>query len=139
VTISPRVKLVTLSTVRAIRGTDAETVTNMVDNMIHPQHIRFAFNVSHKSGKGVRDLRFWMVELAAPVLVRKFSVQDVIGEILGSRESFQRGELEIQWTCSATLIGKLIKERLLTLRGRLITRKSLETFLFSRFSGNCAT
>ena len=139
VAFSPRVRLVTLSTVRAIRGVDGEKVSTMVDNMIHPQHIKFAFNISHKTGNATRALRFWTAELSAPALVQKFSIEEAIREILGTRETFPRGELEIAWTCSVTQIGKLITAKLLTLKGALVTRASLETFLWIRWAANNPT
>lgn len=139
VTFSPRIKLVTLSTVRAVRGTDAETAINMVDNFLHEKHIRFAFNIGLHLGGSARDFRFFATEIVAPELVKKFTIEEAIVEILGNKDRLTRTETEIAWTASATQIGRLIKAGFLELKGNYLTRASLEAFLFARWSGNNPT
>jgi hypothetical protein len=133
-TISHRVRLVTTATVCAARGVDAEAVGMMVDDVLNERHIRFAFNVS--TGRAVRELRFFIDEIKAPALTRKFTIHDVIARILGSRDVFRRGELELGWQMSSNLLSHLIRQNFLkTERGRLM-RSTLQAFLFSRWSGN---
>ncbi|HTR41507.1 MAG TPA: hypothetical protein VMH87_07815 [Pseudomonadales bacterium] len=134
-----RVRMVSVSTVRAIRGVDAERVTAMVDNALDAQHIRFAFNVALKPGRSARELRCWLIELAAPMLVAKITIEEAIAEILGARESWPREELGICWTISSQQIGRLIKGGCFNLERNRITRSSLETFLWTRWTGNNPT
>lgn len=136
VTFAPRVKLVTLSTVRALRGEDGENVATMVDDALNAQHIRFAFNIALKPSGYARDLRFWVTELAAPDLVKKFSIEQAIGEILGTKNLFTRPELEVQWVMSTTQICRLLKAKFLELKGSYITRSSLDAFLLARWAEN---
>ena len=119
-----------------IFGADRETVTQMVDSAMHPQHIRFAFNISCNPVKGARDLRFWIVEQAAPALVKKLTIEQAIGKIVGMAESYARGEIERQWVCSAGHITGLIDGGFLSLKGRNVSRASMETFLWIRWTGN---
>lgn len=138
-TFSPRIKLVSLSTVRALHGVDAEKVTAMVDNFLHPQHIRFAFNVAVITGHGARELRFWVTEIAAPALVKGFTIEQAIDGILGTKKKFSRSELEIAWTIGSPQIARLIAGNSLRANGSFIDRKSLETFLWIRWTGNNPT
>lgn len=131
---NPRVRLVTIPTVSAIRGVSAEAVAYMVDDALHPQHLRFAFHIG--LGSAVRELRFYVDELTAPAMVRNFTAQDVVARVLGGRPSFRRAEIELAWTCSSNLLTRLIRANLLKLdRGRLL-RSDLEAFLLARWSGN---
>ena len=137
-TLSPRIRLVTISTVRAARGVDSETVARMVDDATHPRHIRFAFNIGLKP-KGSRELRFYIDALIDPAMTRRFSIQTVIEKILGTKNLFTSPEIEIAWTCASTQISRLVKAGLLKAKGDYLTRASLETFLFARWSGNNPT
>jgi hypothetical protein len=132
--LDPRVMLVTWSTVCAARGVNSDTVANMVDNALHPRHLRFVFNVS--MGRTIRELRFWRTELIAPALVRNFTVQDAIARILGGRSSFRRSELEIAWQVSSNLLTDLIRANFLKGEHGRFLRSALEAFLFARWSGN---
>jgi hypothetical protein len=136
-TLSPRVRLVTLSTVCAARGVDVETAVRMVDDATHPRHIRFAFDTG--IGKARRELRIYVDEFLDPALTRQFTVQDAIARILGGRPSFRRSEIEIAWTTSASHIMRLVKVNLLKCERARILRPSLEAFLLARWSGNNPT
>jgi hypothetical protein len=128
--VSPRVCLVDMGTVRAVRGVDAETVVKWVGNGTHPNFLRWVFNIGRKSD-GIRSLRFWREEI--------FGTVDKWGEpaltierILGQRQTFWRGELEIQWTASAVLIMNLIRAGEITEESSGISRQSLTDFLKRR-------
>lgn len=131
---SHRVRLITLSTVCAVRGADPETIIHMVDDGLHARHIRFAFNVG--TGRRARELRFYVDELVSPALTRNFTVRDAIARILGGRSVFRRSELEVAWTMSAMQFSRLIKANLLKAEHGRVLRADAESFLFDRWSGN---
>jgi hypothetical protein len=132
--LDPRVTLVTRAIVCAARGVGPEAVIAMVDNGLHPRHLRFAFNVAF--GQSLRELRFWRTELIAPAMVKDFTVQDAIARILAGRPSFRRSELEIAWQISSNLLTNLIRANFLKGEHGRFLRPALEAFLFSRWSGN---
>ncbi|HEV2456196.1 MAG TPA: hypothetical protein VGY98_18170 [Verrucomicrobiae bacterium] len=136
-TLSPRVRLIGISTVCSARGVDAETVGQMVDDATHPRHIRFAFDTGIGSSR--RELRFYVDEILDPALTRGFTIQDAIARILGGRGFFRRSEIEIAWTTSAVHISRLIKINLLKCEQARLLRSSLEAFLLTRWSGNNPT
>jgi hypothetical protein len=135
--LSPRVRLVTVSTVCAMRGVDAEAVARMVDDALDLRHLRFAFNVG--LGRYARELRFYVDELTAPAMVKNFTVQDAIGRILGGRSAFCRSEMEIAWTLGTGHFTRLIRANILKSEHGRFSRVVLEAFLFSRWSGNNPT
>ena len=129
--VSPRIIFVTLGVVRAMRGCDAESVLNSVGDATHPKFLRWVFDVSPVTGRKARELRFWKEEIygnadkwAAP--------QTIIPQILGARQSFPRGEIEVQWVVNATTIGRLIRAGELMEASGGITRASLAAFLERR-------
>lgn len=133
-TLSPRVQLVTVSTVCAVRGVQPESVFSMVDDATSSRHIRFAFNVAQ--GPSIRDLRFWINELRAPALVKRLTVQDAIARILPGRPTFRRSEIEIAWQLSSNLLTDLIRSNFLKCEHGRFSRSALDGFLFARWSGN---
>ncbi|HEX3627268.1 MAG TPA: hypothetical protein VH280_17820 [Verrucomicrobiae bacterium] len=131
--LSPRVTLVTGETVRAARGVNAEDLAAMVDDAMHPMHLRFSFNVS--IGWRVRELRYWRVELTAPAMVRNFTIQDAIARILGGARAIRRSELQISWQISSNLVTHLIRANFLKCEHGRFLRPVLEAFLLSRWTG----
>lgn len=136
-TLSPRIRLIAISTVCAAKGVDVETVARMVDDATHPRHIRFAFDTGIGSSR--RELRFYVDEILDPALIRGFTIQDAIARILGGRGFFRRSEIEIAWTTSAVHISRLVKVNLLKCEQARLLRSSLEAFLLTRWSGNNPT
>lgn len=128
VTMSQRTVLLTMETVRAVLGTDAEAVWAMVDN----GGLRWVFDISVQPA-ALRQLRFWTGEIVAPEQAATQTPDQVIAGILGHGESRRRGEIERQWICSAQHVMRLIKEGELDLIGpQKISRASLAAFLKRR-------
>lgn len=135
--LDSRVTLVTGATVCAARGVEPGAVIEMVDNALHPRHLRFAFNVAF--GRSVREFRFWRAELIAPAMVKDLTVHDAIVRILGGRPAFRRSELEIAWQVGSNLLTDLIRANFLKGEHGRFLRPTLEAFLFDRWSGNNPT
>jgi hypothetical protein len=128
--VSARVKLVTISMVRAVRGCDARTVRKSVGDAMHPNFIRWAFDVAGKPARN-RELRFWKDEIFGDV-DKWAEPAIVIGKILGDRKSCPRTEIEIQWTMSAISISHLVRAGEFTEVNHELTRSSLAAFLKRR-------
>jgi hypothetical protein len=127
---SPRIKLVGISTVRVIRGCNAETVLKSVGDAMHPNFIRWAFDISVKPAR-TRELRFWMDEICGDV--DKWAEPEIaIGKILGERKSFPRTEIEIQWITSAITISHLVRAGEIAEVNHQLTHTSLVAFLERR-------
>ena len=135
--ISARSALVTLETVRITRGCDAESVLNCVGDATHPKFLRWAFNVAVDANGTIRELRFFKDEVLGLMepgrdLLDEKHVRPVINKILGNRQSFPRGEIEVQWTINATTISRHVKAGELTEFNKALTRASLAAFLERR-------
>jgi hypothetical protein len=131
--ISARSALITLETVRIMRGCDAETILDAVGIATHPRFLRWIFDVSAKQGGKIRELRFWKDELTDAASVSKWAEpKHMIPRILGNRRSFPRGEIEVQWTINAMTISRLVRAGELTEVNRELTRASLAAFLERR-------
>jgi len=136
VQFSPRIRLVPLAIARWILGLDAESVIKRVDNAVHPNHIRFAFDISADKNRSARELRFFIGEMNAPELMKKGSIKQAIAEILGTHPTFSRGDIEIQWITSSNQVSRLVQAGHFKQNGNRISRASLEAFLLARWSGN---
>ncbi len=135
VMFSPRVRLVPLAIARWLLGLDAESVLARVDNELHAKHLVFAFDISAaKSQASARELRFWVNELAVPEKTKGISIEQAIAEILGARQTFSRGDIEIQWIVSASMVGNLIQRGYFVEQGNRILRASVGKFLLSRWA-----
>ncbi|MGA2178804.1 MAG: hypothetical protein ABSH15_04395 [Verrucomicrobiota bacterium] len=129
--ISARTVLVTLEAVRIARGCDAESVLNCVGDATHPKFLRWVFNIGVKPDGEIRELRFWKEEITGDV--NKWSEPRVaIAKILGTRRTFPRGEIEVQWTMNHMTISRLVRTGELTEVNRELTRASLAAFLERR-------
>lgn len=137
--VSARCSLVTLEFVRNLRGCDAESVLNCVGDATHPKFLRWVFNVAVDEGdERRRELRFWKDEVIAGSAVLSAEprpgkdTSTVVDKILGARQWFPRGEVEVQWTVNAATIMRLVRVRELIEVNRQITRGSLVSFLKRR-------
>lgn len=124
--ISPRVCLLPLSTVRAVRGCDAETVFALVDS----GQLRWAFDLSARQS-GTRELRFFRDEVFGDS-EHGATPESVIGKILGDRSAWSRGAIEIGWTISAQAISRLVRSGEIAEANKRLTRASLAAFLKRR-------
>lgn len=130
VPISPRIVFFTLGIVRSVRGCDAETVLNSVGDATHPHFLRWVFNVAVKPG-GRHDLRFWKNEIWGSA-GKWAEPGNVIAQILGGRQSFPRGEIEVQWVLTSTTLSRLIRAKELAEENGELPRASLAAFLERR-------
>ena len=142
---SPRVCLVPVSLVRALRGCDADRVISCVGDPLHPQFLRWVFDVAAQPGR-MRELRFWKDEILAhhaagwrPTAGSRNTLCDkscapsvAIARILGDRPDFRRGEIEIQWTMSRVTVLALIRAGEITEVNHRLPRASLAEFLQRR-------
>jgi|SRR5579859_2607684 len=133
--VSGRIMLVPLRAVRAHFGSDAETVLRRVDDATRHDHLRWVFNLSAAKGHR-RELRFWVREIVAPKMCGRLTLGQVVDLILGRRQNFRRGELEIEWVCNSTTITSLLRASALSLHGSTVPRHSLESFLRTRWIGH---
>lgn len=131
---SERVAFVTLAAVRSRFGCAAETVLSRVDDATREDHLRWVFNLSATGGYR-RELRFWVREIVAPETCGRLTLAEVVDLILGRREHFRRGELEIEWVCNHMTISALLRSRALKLQAGKIPRSSLCAFLKTRWIG----
>ena len=70
---------------------------------------------------------------------KKFTIEQAITEILGQRQSFSRGDIEIQWITCSQQISNLVSHGFFKEKDNRLTRASLETFLISRWTGSNPT
>ena len=129
-----RVVLVDVYLVRAHFGCTAENIFRRVDDATRPDHLRWVFNLSVGKGRR-RNLRFWLRELIEPETCAGLTLGQVVDLILGRRQNFRRGELEVEWVCNASLFTRLIHARALILHGTTIPRQALANFLRARWIG----
>jgi hypothetical protein len=129
--ISQRTVLVDTATVRAVRGVDADTVFNWVDDST----LRWAWNVATGAKSKIRELRFWARDVIAPETTAALSVDQVIDLVLPlSREQFLSHELCQLLLISRPHLGELRTELGGVLVGHTIhvTRDNLVAFFHRR-------
>jgi len=136
--LSQRTVLVTMETVRAVLGLDAETITQRVDS----GELRWVFDVSavtaEAQGSGLRELRFWSKELIAPEFCRGVTPDQAADQIVGmtTREWLRSGEVAHILLVSDPHVGRLWQRGFLsgeiTGRSLKLRRASLITWLQSR-------
>lgn len=132
--LGARTVMVNLETVRIVRNNlDAESIIAMVDNFVHPEHLQFVFNIAQRRDARRRELRFWATEIIAPEFTAKFTIDEAIASIIGGKDTFRRSEIEMQWVCSADLIGSLVESGELVEAGNRILSTSLKNFLRRRW------
>ena len=135
-TISARTALVTLDTVRAALGVDADTVNARVE----AGEIRWVWNVA--LGREIAELRFWAREFTQPEIVAAadYSPAKVVAEIIGSRSRWRGVEIAQLLLVSRPTIKSLVDSR--ALKGEVVNgaihvwRGPLEKFLLARLVGN---
>jgi hypothetical protein len=130
--ISPRIVLLPLGVIRVTRGNDAESILNCVGDATHPKFLRWVFNVAVNLTR-TRNLRFWKDEVLGDPSVDKWGEPKVvISRILGTRQTFPRAEIEVQWTISAQTILLLVRAGELEEVNHKLTHASLAAFLERR-------
>jgi len=129
--VSARCTLVTLEFVRNLRGCDAETVRAAVGDATHPKFLRWVFDLAVRPDGLKRELRFWKQDIlgAADGWMEPAAA---IALILGSKERFARGEMEVAWTVHPTTISRLIRAGEIIEVNNKLTRASLAAFLERR-------
>jgi len=133
--VHQRTVLVTVDTVRAARGVDADTILGQVD----AGELRWAWDVS--AGKGeVRELRLWAREIIAPEACAKLTAAAVVSSVIGSDKARWRGtELAQLLLVSRPHIKALADAK--ELPGQIaagtlwVARAALEKFLTTRLQG----
>lgn len=137
--LSQRTVLVTMETVRAALGLDAETITQRVDS----GELRWVFDVSAVTAacaerNGRRELRFWSKEIVAPEFCRGVTPDQAADQIVGvaTREWLRSGEVAHLLLVSDPHVGRLWQRGFLsgeiTGRSLKLRRASLITWLQSR-------
>lgn len=129
--ISPRCTLVTLEFVRSLRGCDAESVRAAVGDATHPRWLRWVFDFSTLISGKKRELRFWKSDVMGEV-DRWMEPAQAITRILGTRDRFARGEIEVAWTVHPTTISRWIAAGEITEINQKLTAESLAAFLERR-------
>ena len=130
--VSARTVLVGMEFARAKFGVDDDSVLAMVDNAVHPKHLRFVFDLSCGEGR-IRELRFWAREIERPESCARLNIEMAINQILGSRAFFRRGDLVVQWIVTRPHVSKLIHSDELAETGNRFMRATLQKFLRSRW------
>jgi hypothetical protein len=138
--LDARTALVSIDTVRAALGMDAEAVCQQVEL----GRLRWVWDISthkpgcHRVGAGsVRELRFWVGELLAPQLAHQLARPEAIALMLGpGHRPWRASEVVHRLLCSRSVVKRLVDTG--ELAGSLrqhtcwITRRSLERFLGRR-------
>jgi excisionase family DNA binding protein len=137
--INQRTVLVTLDTVRASLGVDADSIIAKVD----AGELRWVWNVSNGTGE-VRELRFWAREIVAPELTRELTPAKALELILGDsplavRKDWRGVEIAQLLLVSRPQIFRLHEAGELPgviVGGTLkVKREALKTFLRTRLVG----
>lgn len=128
--IEARTVLVTVGTVVAARRIDHESVFAQVDN----GDLQWVFDMSAVRN-GRPDLRFLTRELVAPELCRSLTLGRVVEMILGQKQTFRSGEIEMDWDISHQTILRMRWAKELDGGKGTLTRTSLEHCLRTRWIG----
>lgn len=131
--LSARTVLVTIDTLRAVQGVDAEAIWAGVDE----GRWHWVFDVAAHRRRNLRELRFWARELIAPADCARLTIDEALAGILGTGRNYLRGSevAQLLLVCRPTVF-RLWQEG--ELRGAVahrilkITRASLARFLQRR-------
>jgi len=131
--LNRRTVLVTTDVLRAVRGVDAESIYDAVDNF----RLRWVFNISTDPAK-VRELRFWAKEAIAPEFTQRLKLAGVMTQILGpDRARWSGSEIQQLLLVSRPTVMRLHRHGVLP--GKVVrrtfwtTRQELEHFLQKRW------
>lgn len=131
--VNPRVSLLTLSTVRALRGCLTVPVRRDVESgkLLWVWDFSISKNAPDTNSQA---LRFWLIELLQRPGVKELSLEDVINQILPpGRATYSSGEFCIKFSTNKFLLHNL---RQRTNWGRpMIQRDCLARFLTARWIG----
>ena len=134
--VSPRVSLLTLSTVRALRGCVTEKIKQEVDSGEYLWVFDFSLS-KHAPDSRSHALRFWVSDVANRHLARQLSVDEVVSRILPpARAAFHPDELCLRFSINRVTLFRM-RRRLGCGRGA-VKRKPLVGFLKSRWLGAAA-
>jgi hypothetical protein len=135
--LSQRTALVTMETVRAALGVDAETIWMRIEC----GQLRWVFDVSAVTNSQpgrLRELRFWAREVIAPETCRELAPEAVVDQVVGvkEREHLRSSEVAHLLLVSDPHVGRLWQRGLLPglIAGRTLKlrRDGLVTFLRER-------
>lgn len=132
--VSANVALVTVETVRAVRGVDAESVVACIEE----GKIRWAWDVAAPGSASRREIRIWADEIADPAAVAGMSLASVISAVIGSTPGGRQraAVIETRWTISAQHIAALVRAGVWQEdrigHTRYLRRQTLEAFLQER-------
>lgn len=132
--VSANVSLVTVETVRAVRGVDAESVVASIEE----GRIRWAWDFAAPGSATRREVRIWADEIADPEAVAKRSLAEVIAAVIGATPGGRQraAVLETRWTISAQHIQALVRAGVWQEdrigHTRYLRRQTLEAFLQER-------
>ncbi|HTR40117.1 MAG TPA: hypothetical protein VMH87_00690 [Pseudomonadales bacterium] len=132
--ISSRVYLINAATISALTGCGIFEIKKHVES----GELLWAFNFSFSQNSAeprVHALRFWVEELAKPVAVKDFTVEQVVQKVLGTMQAnFSPGDICRRFCISKVQLGQIRRKWDLPL-GK-IRRESLADFLKARWTGN---
>ena len=128
--VSSRTVLVGPGVARMRFGGDADAILAKIE----AGQIQWAFDIS-ATGARKRQWRVWIKELIVPEQTSNLNLGEALAEILGTRNSFPRGEIEVRWVLSHVHLIELLRLNELALVGKEISAASLKQFLTRRWSG----
>ncbi|HEY1662152.1 MAG TPA: hypothetical protein VGI03_07015 [Verrucomicrobiae bacterium] len=131
--VSPRVCLLTLSTVRALRGCVTEKIKHEVDSGKFIWVFDFSLSVNAPDSRS-QALRFWVVDVAESDGVKDLKVDDVVDQIIPPTcPSFSSEDLCLRFSVNRVTLFRLSRCWGCD-RGRM-KREVLAGFLKSRWLG----
>ncbi len=136
--VSQRAALADGSAVRLARGITSDRVSALVDL----GELRWVFDISCSSQSvpaprcRIRELRFWVLELADPSAVAGLTIDEVVARILPvSRKFFPTGEVVQLFLISRPHLGRMRRELGLRIEAGRMERNPLAEFLRKRWTG----
>ncbi len=137
IVVSPRVSLLTLSTVRALRGCVTDKIKREVDSGKFLWVFDFSLSKNAPDSRS-HALRFWVTDVADREMARNLSVDEVIARILPpARPSFHPGELCLRFSINRVTLFRM--RRRWGCGCGSVKRKPLVAFLKSRWLGTLPT
>ncbi|HEY3761897.1 MAG TPA: hypothetical protein VGN23_09130 [Verrucomicrobiae bacterium] len=131
--VNPRVCLLTLSTVRALRGCVTEKIKSEVESGQYLWVFDLSLSINAPDSRS-QALRFWVADIAEGLGVKNLPVDAVVNQILpASYASFHSEDLCTRFSVNRTLLCRL-RKRWGSGRGR-VKREILADFLKSRWLG----
>lgn len=105
--VNPRVSLLTLYTVRALRGTNTEAVKRDVESGKYLWVFDFSISKNAPDSRSAA-LRFWFIELLQQPGVRDLSLENVVGQILPTtRDTYTAQELSVKFSTNEVTLRQI--------------------------------